>query len=167
MGVSFGRLRRSGSDGEGEVYMWPDTRDCAYYYKEKFSRYFHVPRAIALDLNPQCNKKCGKCQFHSPLSTFSRSTARNEKMPLELAFKIMDEVKGWSPRPAISPNYSGEPLLYPHLEAVIEYAKKCDLSISITTNGLLLDEARARSLLRLKIDSLLVSIDASKRRNLP
>lgn len=140
--------------------LWPEKEDYQYYCREKFEKYFSMPQAVALDLSPQCNKRCDKCQFHSSRSRKSDGLKHAKAMPLELALRIIDEVATWAKKPSISPTYSGEPLLYPELYQVIEHAKKLSLPFAITTNGLLLTREKSRSLLDLGVDSFLISIDA-------
>lgn len=53
----------------------------------------------------------------------------------------------------------GEPLLYPHLLAVIDKAKQFGLDIAITTNGVLLDEEKTKRMLS-NLSWVKFSIDA-------
>jgi MoaA/NifB/PqqE/SkfB family radical SAM enzyme/2-polyprenyl-3-methyl-5-hydroxy-6-metoxy-1,4-benzoquinol methylase len=140
--------------------IWPGDGDYQYYLKEKFKNYFSVPKCISLDLSPFCNMKCNKCQFHSARSPYSSKLSEAKMMPVELVKKIIDETKSWKVKPTLAPTFSGEPLLYPQLYDVLEYAKKMGFPIGITTNGLALNEKISRYLLELGIDSLVVSIDA-------
>lgn len=58
----------------------------------------------------------------------------------------------------------GEPLLYPHLEELIHHASKLmntDSRIGFQTNGMLVTEEKARSLIRAGLNLVCVSMDAS------
>jgi MoaA/NifB/PqqE/SkfB family radical SAM enzyme len=56
----------------------------------------------------------------------------------------------------------GEPLAYPFIAESVEKAKECGLDISITTNGVLLDENKAESILK-HLSWIKFSIDAGTR----
>jgi MoaA/NifB/PqqE/SkfB family radical SAM enzyme/SAM-dependent methyltransferase len=140
--------------------IWPQKKDYHYFLKEKFQNYFKTPKVLSLDLSPFCNKKCDKCQFHSSRSPFASTVRAGKFMPVDFAFKILDQAKDWSPQPTFAPTYSGEPFVYPHLHNVLKYAKKLNYSISITTNGLALNEQESRFLVNSGIDTLVFSVDA-------
>ena len=138
---------------------WPQQEDYQYYFKEQFQRYYSIPQSICLDLYPHCNKYCDKCQYHSPRSPYN-GISGTRMMPVDLAFKILKEASTWKPQPSLSPTFSGEPLIYPHLYEVLEYARKLGYRTAITSNGVALTEEASKRLLALGIDSMLVSIDA-------
>lgn len=144
-----------------EDILWPDLDDCRYFYQERFEAYFSTPKAVVLDLYPGCNKVCGKCQFHSSASPHRKHLASRSPMPLEVALRLVREAAAIEPKPMLGLTFSGEPLLYPHLEEVIREAKRLGMVVSTFTNGLLLDESTARMLIELGMDSVTVSIDAA------
>jgi MoaA/NifB/PqqE/SkfB family radical SAM enzyme len=150
------------SDDDFDKLIWPGKEDYHYYCKERFNQYYSIPTTISLDLSPPCNKKCDKCQFHSPRSPFKHLVSNNQFMDVTLARKIITEASQWNPKPILVPTFSGEPLLYPAFEEVLNHANKLGFRISITTNGDLLTEDKSRYLLDLGIEALVVSIDAYK-----
>jgi radical SAM protein with 4Fe4S-binding SPASM domain len=81
-------------------------------------------------------------------------------MEVDLAFKVLKDASQWDPKPSLVPTFSGEPLIYPFLEEVLEYAKKLGFPIGITTNGAVLSEEKSRYLIDVGIESLVVSLDA-------
>jgi len=143
-----------------EYLIWPQKEDYEYYYKNRFDKYYKFPKSISLDLSPNCNKRCDKCQFHSPRSPYVSLIKKDKIMPKELALSIIKEVSTWDEKPAISTSFSGEPLIYPYLLDVLEYAKKLDLPVHITTNGVCLSENLSQMLLKIGVDNLIVSIDS-------
>jgi sulfatase maturation enzyme AslB (radical SAM superfamily) len=140
--------------------IWPQKEDYLYYFKQRFDKYYSIPRTLSLDLAPLCNKQCDKCQFHSPRSPYKHLLSSNQFMEVDLAFKVLRDASRWDPKPSLVPTFSGEPLIYPFLKEVLEYAKKLGFPISITTNGAMLTEERSRYLIDLEIESLVVSVDA-------
>jgi len=74
---------------------------------------------------------------------------------LERLCEIIDEVRSFRPRIML---WGGEPFLYPHLLAFIQYIKDNSLRLQIITNGTLL-ERYASALVRLRVDRVVVSID--------
>ncbi len=143
-------------------FIWPDREDYQYYYgKDSFEQNFSAPISVAMDLHPGCNKRCDKCQYHSPRSPFAHFIRRDQVMSPELAFRLIDEMSMWNPKPSLCPTFSGEPLLYPHLKEVLLYAKSKGVLISITTNGMALDKEMSRMLLEIGIHRISISIDAA------
>jgi SAM-dependent methyltransferase len=149
--------------GEGTpLSLWPGRTEVAFYCREGFGRHFAAPSCVALDLSPFCNKACDKCQFHSPRSPFAAAIGRGEMMDPALAESVLEEAARWEPKPVFAPTYSGEPLLYPHLERVLRRARDLGLRVSLTTNGLLLDREAARLLVGLGVENVTVSLDAHR-----
>jgi len=59
----------------------------------------------------------------------------------------------------------GEPLLYPHLEEIIDYIRAKDVRVIIFTNGLLLDEDMLRRLKAKKVSLIVLHIDKYQGRD--
>lgn len=86
---------------------------------------------IAISLTDVCNLRCVYCppageNYHTP----------TVMMPLERACGILDTAAELGLQKVRFTG--GEPLLYPHLQAVVEHAAQCGLSVHLNTNGLLL-----------------------------
>jgi len=56
----------------------------------------------------------------------------------------------------------GEPLTHPHILEMIEAVRQRDVAVTVGSNGLLLDRAMVRELVRLGVDRLVVSVDGVK-----
>jgi hypothetical protein len=89
----------------------------------------------------------------------------DEKSPTkETAFSIIEAIHKFFVENGINDgriNFAGgEPLLYPHLTDVIEYANSLNLKVSIITNGSLLTE-KLVSNWQDKVETIGISIDAS------
>ncbi len=157
---AFIRWERPGASGSPIQLLGPDRQDALFFFREKGETMFASPRSVSLDLSPLCNKRCDKCQFHSPRSPYKGLLRNNEFMPLDLAKALLDDCATITPKPCIMPTFSGEPLLYPHLESVLRHAADLGLPVGVTTNGLLLDRDMSRLLLDTGVTSVMVSLDA-------
>jgi len=112
-----------------------------------------APLKISLNITTGCNLRCRHCY----------SSARDENrrdMSVENACRLIDEmallgvqclsVKG------------GEPFHHPDIMEILSYAGKMGISVTIITNGLLIDEEKARELNDTSVDYLTVSIDGAR-----
>lgn len=78
-------------------------------------------------------------------------------MPLELIEKIIDQTALYYPKAKLGYAFT-EPLVYPHLEASLRYAKKKHIKTSITTNALTLKQ-KAKILADNNVTDLFISLD--------
>jgi len=78
-------------------------------------------------------------------------------MSLELFRSIVEQIDGANETVTLS--FMGEPLLHPHLEDMISFAKSRGLRIGVFTNALLLDRNRSKKLLDTGLDRLYLSHD--------
>ena len=108
----------------------------------------YIPTQWDFYLDYRCNYSCPMCLFHGTLQDLNYWKNRQnlkQTVPLELAKNRLDRLKNYGAT-TINISYAGEPLLYPHLFPLLEYAKELELQISITTNGSLLTEELAKKL---------------------
>jgi MoaA/NifB/PqqE/SkfB family radical SAM enzyme len=114
-----------------------------------------IPSSVMIELNNTCNLKCRMCGTKS---------ARREKgnMTIDDYRRVIDEIAEIGIT-NITLYTHGEPLLYPHLPLAIEIAKAKGLTISISTNGNLLDEQLGRALLQAGLDVLRYSIEGASK----
>jgi len=111
------------------------------------------PEFIGWGITERCNLSCPHCY------SFSTKSAKEELSTvecLEVVDKLVDlgvKIIGWT---------GGEPLLRKDLEALISYAKNKGKIVSgITTNGILLDEKRAKNLKEAGTSFIQISLDGS------
>jgi len=105
---------------------------------------------IQVEVTSLCNAACIYCP-----RTVYRKTWKDRSLPLGLferlipAFGNADLVylQGW-----------GEPLLHPQLPAMVALAKTAGARVGATTNGMLLDAARAKALVEAGLDILAFSL---------
>lgn len=86
-------------------------------------------------------------------------------MELELYWRIIDEIAGQKKLSVLWLHKDGEPLLCPQIDWLVALAKKKKVAgrVEIYTNGRLLDRVMAKRLIEAKLDSLVVSLDATDR----
>ncbi len=112
------------------------------------------PKNMLLEPTNICNHSCLMCAN-------SKGTKKRGIIDKEFAKKILREAYDLGTR-EVGFYGMGEPLLDKNLEEYIEYAKYLGYEyIYITTNGALLSEERAKSLIKAGIDSVKFSINAA------
>lgn len=115
------------------------------------------PEEIILEVTNLCNLKCRFCHFHGEGAKRKRELGFMEP---EIWEKILDEIQSWNRPCTILTHGAGEPLLYPHLEALLTKARQIpQLRVGFMTNGMLLTSEVAKMLIALKVDSIALSID--------
>lgn len=124
---------------------------------EKVNDYLPVvpfPKNMLLEITNVCNNCCIFCAN-------SKTTRKKKMMDLEFGKKILKEAYENGTR-EVGFYATGEPLVNMDLEKYIAYAKQTGYEyVYITTNGTLLDQKRAESLIDAGIDSVKFSINAS------
>jgi MoaA/NifB/PqqE/SkfB family radical SAM enzyme len=75
--------------------------------------------------------------------------------------QALEGLKSFSPVPSIFFGGFGEPLLHPDLAEMIKKAKAVSSRVELITNGTLLDQRAARSLVESGLDMLWISLDGS------
>ena len=113
------------------------------------------PSKLFVETTTYCNLKCQMCVKHSGDSEIPEGNLTMETFAaLEPALPHVE---------ALVLNGIGESLMHPQLEEFIRKAKKlmpADSWVGFQSNGLLLDEARAFSLVEAGLDRICLSLDA-------
>ena len=86
-----------------------------------------------LDLTNHCNLRCEYCFHYGDLE------APKGYMASELAHKIIDEAADKGLARSISSSIFGEALLHPDFFTIAEHAMERGLSVTLNTNGILLE----------------------------
>jgi MoaA/NifB/PqqE/SkfB family radical SAM enzyme len=112
------------------------------------------PAVLGIDPAGACNLDCDFCP----------NGLRDKKlgvMKFDLFRKIIDESVEHGRRAMLILHKDGEPLVNPRLVEMVAYAKRCDAArtLQFATNGVLLDDDKARGLISAGLDSLTVSLD--------
>lgn len=112
------------------------------------------PKNMLMELTNMCNDSCLFCAN-------SKCTRKKGMIEPELAERVLREAYDLGTR-EVGFYQTGEPLLNKNLEQYISLAKNLGYEyIYMTTNGALLTEERARSIVEAGIDSIKFSINAS------
>lgn len=130
--------------------------------KKFFSEnYLFAPEWIVLGVNNVCNLHCKMCDVgNKNLDTnFAQNLIGTHpiNMPLELIQMIIDQTAKHYPKVKLGYAFT-EPLVYPHLEASLHYAKKKNIKTSLTTNALTLKH-KAKMLVESGLSELNISLD--------
>lgn len=113
------------------------------------------PVIHGIEVTNLCQLKCRMCNRHE------RRRRGYGMMSLQQFKKIVDENSDCFK--ALALFFHGEPLLNPNVENMIRYVKPYASNLSLTSNGMLLDEKRAKNLLLSGLDQLCVSFDAPNK----
>jgi len=133
------------------------------YYNKKIApaNYLFAPEWIVLGVNNVCNLHCKMCDVgtNNMETNFAKNLVGTHplNMPLELITKIIDQMAAFYPKAKLGYAFT-EPLVYPHLEASLKYAKSLNIKTSITTNALTLRQ-KAKALAEGGLDELFISLD--------
>lgn len=111
-------------------------------------------KMVGWEITRRCNLSCPHCY-----TAAATSEQAIPELSTEQCFRIIEdiaqlgaEIIGWT---------GGEPLLRRDLEELIAFAKSLGIRSSLTTNGLLLTESRAKSLKEAGLEAVQVSLDGS------
>ena len=110
-----------------------------------------VPRFFKLEMAPRCNLRCVHCEQW-------RNARDPEDLPLERWLGLVSEIARWA-APCHLNISCGEPMLEPGVFAVIAEAQRQGLTVTLVTNGTLIDGACAARLRESGLRNLLVSLD--------
>ena len=113
-----------------------------------------APSAIDLELTNRCNLRCKMCWFYGESGV--GDTHRGEELSRDDVFRVVDQAATFKSRLYLG---GAEPLLRRDLFEILEYIKARGLFVSFTTNGTLLNPAKADRLVRLGVDHVTFSVD--------
>jgi MoaA/NifB/PqqE/SkfB family radical SAM enzyme len=119
------------------------------------------PDYVNIDLTHRCNLQCFYCRWHSPLIQRRRlEPARRTDLSGDIFRELCGDLRVMGTR-TVQFVGAGEPLLHPNIFEMIRIAKDNRLGVLMYTNGTLLQEERARSLIGSGLDVLRVSLGAT------
>jgi MoaA/NifB/PqqE/SkfB family radical SAM enzyme len=115
-----------------------------------------VTRLARVYIEPtnRCNLECRTCLrnvWDEPAGSMSEATFS----------RIVEGLKGFPGPPEVSFGGFGEPLSHPDIVAMVRRVKESGARVELITNGVQLDEERARELIESGLDFLWVSLDGA------
>ncbi len=123
--------------------------------------YLFSPEWIVLGVNNVCNLHCKMCDVGTKNmdTNFAQNLVGTHplNMPLELIKKIIDQMAIHYPKSKLGYGFT-EPLVYPHLEASLDYANSKNIKTAITTNALTLKQ-KAAAIVKHKTSDIYISLD--------
>ena len=114
-----------------------------------------APLQVYYDISTFCNLQCPHCY-----------TSSGQRSPGELTF---DEIVTWSHELSQNGVFKislggGEPLLHPQFEAIIRAFRRLDISVSLSTHGLLFKNSRwAQVFNELNMRTITVSVEGGRK----
>jgi radical SAM protein with 4Fe4S-binding SPASM domain len=113
-----------------------------------------LPTHVQLEVTGACNLRCRMC-----LVRYAPAVSRREgALSFEQYLSVVDALPGLE---RLTLQGLGEPLLSPHLEAMVEHAARRGVAVGFNTNGVLLDRERAAALVAAGLGWLHVSLDGA------
>jgi radical SAM protein with 4Fe4S-binding SPASM domain len=118
-----------------------------------------LPENILIESFMGCNLHCEMCPVPSAdtLMNFRKPTA----MTLSMFKLIVDQLS--DKHRCLHLNQMGEPLLNPQIVEFVKYAKFKGHTVSLTTNGTLLNIGLAKNLIEFGLDEITISFDGAKK----
>jgi radical SAM protein with 4Fe4S-binding SPASM domain len=110
------------------------------------------PRIVGWEITNQCNLSCVHCFTAAGKRPHDELTTEQCKRVIDSMAAIGVATIGWT---------GGEPLLRADLEELAGYAARKGIMSNITTNAVLLDEQRAKSLRDVGMRAVQISLDGS------
>jgi len=109
-------------------------------------------RRAYVEVTSRCNLNCLMCVRQV-------WTDPSGEMPLETFRAVLEGLRGFPELQRLTFGGYGEPLLHPDFPEMLEAAATLKVPLTVTTNGLLLDEQMASYLLAAGVDWVFVSLD--------
>ncbi|MEW6681013.1 MAG: radical SAM protein [bacterium] len=107
------------------------------------------------DITSRCNLSCIHCYNAEKYDGTRKDIGR--ELNIEEAKEAINKLQEAGFKQLLL--IGGEPLIYSNIAQLVEFARNKGLEVAITTNGTLLGEEMALTLINLEIKSLIVSID--------
>jgi MoaA/NifB/PqqE/SkfB family radical SAM enzyme len=121
------------------------------------------PRYLFIETSSKCNLQCKRCEFHhAKAKNFNKQKSCMSMNTLHL---IMDNLILMKlPFKVAYFNLHGEPLLNPHIDEMIHIVHEHNIAerYSISTNGIMLTDAKLNRLINAGIDSVEINLDTAR-----
>ena len=132
-------------------------------YNRKLTNLESFPYHIQIGADNRCNMRCGFClaaayRENGLLHIQDRKMDRN---PEEIFLRLVPYMKYWR---FLSVTGPGESLLNPRIAEILELVRRnSDCTVTITTNGVLINARLAEILVRERVDEVSISMDSLRK----
>ena len=122
------------------------------------------PKLLSLEATNRCNLNCPFCLVG--LQNSLESTAHSEmtrpfgKMDMDLYAGILRDARDFGIE-AVQLHFQGEPLLHDKLVDMVCMAHEREFDVRLFTNGMLMDQKRAKALIDAGVDTIRFSVDGA------
>src|SRR6187399_869486 len=113
------------------------------------------PYLIALNLTKRCNLKCDHCY----LDATTKSAGGNDELSTEECYRLIDQIAEVN-RGCLLVITGGEPLVRPDILDIARHAVKLGFMVVFGTNGMLINDHMARTLVDIGVMGMGISIDS-------
>jgi MoaA/NifB/PqqE/SkfB family radical SAM enzyme len=123
---------------------------------------YRGPDCVQIDLTNKCNNNCIACWCNSPL-LLDKATppeVKEQTLDYKVVIRLLDDLARMGTR-EIYFSGGGEPLMHPKIMEIISYAKSKKLCCHLHTNFTLMDEDKIRTLQKIKLDHIVISLWAA------
>jgi MoaA/NifB/PqqE/SkfB family radical SAM enzyme len=163
-------LQRTGNDSQNTLDALPlftpisqiDITEQLHYFVDCYGIAVK-PSYVRVIVGNTCNLKCVMCPYHSSLLKPTHTTdffKSNKSMSWEMMERLAKDC-GEAKIMIVIGNVE-EPMLHPNLVDFVQLCRQQGVpAVHMTTNGQLLDENRAKALLKAGLTSIDISIDAA------
>jgi radical SAM protein with 4Fe4S-binding SPASM domain len=121
---------------------------------------FDFPKWVVFQVTQKCDLKCKMCYEWGENGSY-RSKKELAELDINVVEKIIEDLAPHNPYFEL---FGGEPLMYKHLERILQAFKKHRCKVDIPTNGTLL-KRHANALVDNEVRRIWVSIDGSEEFN--
>ncbi len=119
------------------------------------------PLSVVLLVSYKCNLRCKMCFYYNDSEKDNTcnliKNRANEELTLGQIYKLIDDASYMKVK--ILTIHGGEPLLYPDIFKISNYAYEKGLLVNFITNGALLSEKIAKKIVNAKINQITFSLD--------
>jgi len=131
---------------------------------------FLGPHTFHLDISNRCNTNCVFCGLHSPMLLAPKKKIRGRRftenwkgriLDKEIFTRLVDDLNEIGCKEDILFSGEGEPLTHPDAMDMISYVKSKDMSLTLFTNGLKVDDPMSSLFVNSGLDILYWSLSAA------
>lgn len=113
------------------------------------------PYLVALNLTKRCNLKCDHCY----LDATTKAAGAHDELTTEECFRVIDQIAEVN-KGCLLVITGGEPLVRPDILDIARYAVKLGFMVVFGTNGMLINDHMAKTLVDIGVMGVGISIDS-------